>query len=375
MHHPLFRPSWLCLILPLLAACAPPRQAAEPAPPTVTLQTLRPHSVPLRMELVGETAGYRDVQVRPRVGGILLKRAYVEGQAVKKGQALFMIDPAPYQAVLEQALGAQAESQATLDKATADRKRIEPLFKEDAVSRMDYDNAVAAHNAARAVKQAADAKVKEARLNLGYTRVDAPIAGMTSKQALSEGSLIRTDSDLPLTTITQLDPLYVNFAVSEQDQLNFEHGIADGSIQTNGQKARVRIRLADGSEYPLSGELNFHDNRVDPRTGTISRRAIFSNPQGKLLPGQFVRVLLDLGTRNDVITVPETAIIQSQTETLVLLVDKNNRVQSRPVKLGAQLGKEVVVESGLAAGERLVVDGLMKAQPGATVRVAAEERK
>ncbi|MEO9383497.1 efflux RND transporter periplasmic adaptor subunit, partial [Chromobacterium phragmitis] len=244
MHHPMLHPRWLCWLLPLLAACAPTHQAAPSTPPAVTVQTLRAHDVPLRMELVGETAGYRDVQVRARVGGILLKRAYVEGQAVEKGQTLFKIDPAPYQAVLEQALGAQAESQAALDKAMADRNRIEPLFKENAVSRMDYDNALAAYRAARAVKQSADAKVKEAKLNLGYTRVDAPIAGMTSKQALSEGSLIRTDGDTPLTTITQLDPLYVNFAVSEQDQLNFERGLADGSIRAPKQKTRVRIRLA-----------------------------------------------------------------------------------------------------------------------------------
>ncbi|WP_199153777.1 efflux RND transporter periplasmic adaptor subunit [Chromobacterium sp. ASV23] len=375
MHHPLLRPLWLGLLLPLMSACAPSQPKSEPEIPTVTVQTVRPHSVPLRLELVGETAGFRDVEVRARVGGILLKRTYTEGQPVKQGQVLFQIDPAPYQAVLEQAKGAQAQQQAALDKATADRDRIIPLFKENAVSKMDYDNAVSAYNKARAAKQSADAKVKEAQLNFDYTHVAAPISGMTSKQVQSEGSLIRVDAAEPLTTISQLDPMYVNFSISEQDRLDYEHGVNHGDIAAPKNAPRVRILLADGSEYPLTGELNFHDNRVDPRTGTIRSRAIFANPDGKLLPGQFVRVLLDLGTRQNVITVPESAIIQSQAENMVLTVDENNKVAAHPVELGMQSGGEVVIESGLAAGERLIVDGLMKATPGSMVKPIAQAGK
>lgn len=351
-----------------LAACGSPQQQAA-AVPQVTVETAVPGDVPMTMELVGETAGYRDIEVRARVGGILLKRTYVEGQPVKQGQTLFQIDPAPYQAQLGQAKGAQAVQLAALQKAEADLERIRPLYQEQAVSKMDYDNAVAALNSAKAAKQSADAKVKEAQLNLDYTRVAAPIPGLTSKQVQSEGSLIRVDAAEPLTTISQLNPIYVNFSISEQDSLNYEHSLSTGKVSADdGTLHPVRIRLADGRVYAQSGKLDFRDNRVDPKTGTISARAQFPNEDERLLPGQFVRVLLDLGVRKKVLTVPEQAVVQAQADNQLMVVGADNKVQARMVKLGAQVGGRVVIESGLKAGERVIVDGLMQARPGTVVK-------
>lgn len=354
-----------------LAACGSPQQKAA-AVPQVTVETAAPGDVPMTMELVGETAGYRDIEVRARVGGILLKRTYVEGQPVKQGQTLFQIDPAPYQAQLEQAKGAQAVQLAALQKADADLTRIRPLYQEQAVSKMDYDNAVAALNSVKAAKQSADAKVKEAQLNLDYTRVTAPIPGLTSKQVQSEGSLIRVDAAEPLTTISQLNPIYVNFSISEQDSLNYEHSLSTGKVSAeDGSRHPVRIRLADGRIFPQSGKLDFRDNRVDPKTGTISARAQFPNEDERLLPGQFVRVMLDLGVRKNVLTVPEQAVVQAQADNQLMVVGADNKVQARMVKLGAQVGGRVVIESGLKAGEKVIVDGLMQARPGAVVKPVA----
>ncbi|MBN3003257.1 efflux RND transporter periplasmic adaptor subunit [Chromobacterium alkanivorans] len=357
-------PAWL-------TACGSPQQPAA-AVPQVTVETVAPGDVPMTMELVGETAGYRDIEVRARVGGILLKRTYVEGQPVKQGQTLFQIDPAPYQAQLEQAKGAQAVQLAALQKADADLTRIRPLYQEQAVSKMDYDNAVAALNSAKAAKQSADAKVKEAQLNLDYTRVTAPIPGLTSKQVQSEGSLIRVDAAAPLTTISQLNPIYVNFAISEQDSLNYEHSLSTGKVSAQDQTNHpVHIRLADGRVYAQSGKLDFRDNRVDPKTGTISARAQFPNEDERLLPGQFVRVQLDLGVRKNVLTVPEQAVVQAQADNQVMVVGEGDKVQARMVKLGGQTGGRVVIESGLKAGERVIVDGLMQARPGTVVKPVA----
>ncbi|MGN5291347.1 efflux RND transporter periplasmic adaptor subunit [Aeromonas sp. 11P] len=332
--------------------------------------------VPLTTEMVGETAGFREIEVRSRVSGILLKRTYVEGQPVTAGQQLFLIDPEPYKVALEQAKGTLAQEQARLNKARADRDRIIPLFKRQVVSRKDYDDTIANYEAAIASHQAAQAKVKEAELNLSYTQVTAPINGMASKSSQSEGSLISTSGDNGLlTTITQFDPLYVNFSYSEQDRLNFENSVKKGVIEAKDATTwRTHIRLADGSVYPEAGKLNFSDNRVDPQTGTIRARAIFDNKDGVLLPGQFVRMTIDLGTRKNAIVVPPRAIVQSQADRMVMVVDADNKVVPRPVTLGAAVDSGVLIESGLQAGERYIVEGLMKARPGAVVKpVSADE--
>ncbi|MDO2435280.1 efflux RND transporter periplasmic adaptor subunit [Aeromonas veronii] len=369
----------LALISGLSACGGEKTQTAQtmPAVPVVVAE-VKLTDVPLTTEMVGETAGFREIDVRSRVSGILLKRTYVEGQPVTAGQELFLIDPEPYKVALEQAKGTLAQEQARLNKARADRDRIIPLFKRQVVSRKDYDDTIANYEAAIASHQAAQAKVKEAELNLSYTQVTAPINGMASKSSQSEGSLISTSGDNGLlTTITQFDPLYVNFSYSEQDRLNFENSVKKGVIEAKDATTwRTHIRLADGSLYPEAGKLNFSDNRVDPQTGTIRARAIFDNKDGVLLPGQFVRMTIDLGTRKNAIVVPPRAIVQSQADRMVMVVDADNKVVPRPVTLGAAVDSGVLIESGLQAGERYIVEGLMKARPGAVVKpVSADEMK
>ena len=363
-----------------LTACGgetDPAANAMPAVPVV-VNEVTPVDVPLTTEMVGETAGFREIEVRSRVSGILLKRTYVEGQPVTAGQELFLVDPAPYKVALEQAKGSLAQEQARLNKARADKDRIIPLFKRQVVRRKDYDDTIANYEAAVASLQAAQAKVKEADLNLSYTQVTAPISGMASKSSQSEGSLISTSGDSSLlTTITQFDPLYVNFSYSEQDRLNFEKSVKKGLIEAKSATDwRTHIQLADGSTYPEPGRLNFSDTRVDPQTGTIRARAIFDNKDGALLPGQFVRLTIDLGTRKNAIVVPPRAIVQSQADRLVMVVDADNKVSPRPVKLGPTVSSGIIIDSGLQAGDRYIVEGLMKARPGAVVKpVSAEEMK
>ncbi|MGE6110845.1 efflux RND transporter periplasmic adaptor subunit [Aeromonas salmonicida] len=375
----MFKRGWFALaLISVLAGCGDkPASSAQVRPPVpVVVAEARLTDVPLTTEMVGETAGYREIEVRSRVNGILLERTYVEGQPVTAGQELFLIDPAPYKVALEQAKGALAQEQARFNKARADRDRIIPLFKRQVVSRKDYDDTIANYEAAIASRQAAQATVKEAELNLSYIQVTAPIDGMASKSSQSEGSLISTNANSSLlTTITQYNPLYVNFSYSEQDRLNFETSVRKGLIEAKDTTNwRTHIRLADGSVYPQAGKLNFSDNRVDPQTGTIRARAIFDNKEGVLLPGQFVRLTIDLGIRKNAIVVPARAIVQSQADRMVMVVDGDDKVVPRPVRLGPAIAEGVLIESGLDAGERYIVEGLMKARPGSIVKpVSAQE--
>jgi membrane fusion protein (multidrug efflux system) len=359
----------LSILLLALAACGSKDVAQVIPPAPVGVVEVAPAEVPIRVEYVGETAGFRDVEVRARVSGILLKQTYTEGQPVEAGQVLFEIDPEPYKAALDQARGGLAQAQAVLNKAKSDRERVVPLYERGVVSRRDYDETVAAHESALANVQTARARVREAELNLDYTRVTAPISGVASRVAQSEGSLVSAGASSGLlTTISQFDPLYVNFSYSEQDRLSLERMLREGSLKlADDQPLQARIRLSDGSLYEAPGRVNFSDNRVDSRTGTIRARAIFDNPDGALLPGQFVRVILELGTIGGLLQVPERAIAQSQSERLVMVVGTDNVVAPRPVKLGYASDGKVVVTAGLAPGDRVVVDGLIKARPGSKV--------
>ncbi|MDW5416412.1 efflux RND transporter periplasmic adaptor subunit [Iodobacter sp. CM08] len=361
-----FHLSALALLI-LLSACEQKTGPSAPPPAPVSFIELKPTDVVLNKEMVGETAGYRDIEVRSRVNGILLKRTYIEGAQVQAGQVLFEIDPEPYKATLDQAKGQLSQETSKLEKARADRDRIIPLFKENAVSRKDYDDALSAYTSALASTQTAQASVKQAELNLGYTKVTAPFSGTTSKLVQSEGSLISATGDSGrLTTISQLDPLYVNFSYSEQDRQELEAASRSGQVTLN-ESFKAKIKLADGSNYAQTGLINFSDNRVDPKTGTIRARAIFKNPKGDLLPGQFVRVTLELGKRKNTLLVPERAVVQSQADHIVMTLGEGNKVVPIPVKLGSVIDGKVIIEAGLKAGQKVIVDGLMKAKPGSVV--------
>ncbi|MFZ6750739.1 efflux RND transporter periplasmic adaptor subunit [Undibacterium sp. Ren11W] len=372
-QFPLRLTSVSLFILAAISACSKAPEAQQRPPAPVTVISLAPVDAPLTKEMVGETAGFRDVDVRSRVNGIFIKKTYTEGQIVQAGQVLFEIDPEPYKAALDQAKGVFSQEVAKLEKARADRDRIAPLYKENAVSRKDFDDANAAYNTAVASNSTAQASLKQAELNLGYTKVIAPISGTTSKLVQSEGSLISASGDSgKLTTISQLDPLYVNFSYSEQDKQELDAAVRSEKVSLNDLKnLSATLKLSDGSLYQHKGKINFSDNRVDPKTGTIRARAIFSNPKGELLPGQFVRVTLDLGVRKNALVVPERAIMQSQADHILFTVDKENKVVPKPVKLGSIVDGKVIIESGVQAGEKVIIDGQMKAPPGSTVSPTA----
>ncbi len=357
----------------LLAACGEKAAPPKPPIPEVGVVTVQPRTLPMLYEQAGQTAGFREVEVRARVSGILMKRLYTEGQPVREGQVLFQIDPEPYRATLEQARGQQRQAESSLDRAVADRDRIVPLFKENAVSRKDFDDANANYDSALANLDSAKAKVKEAEINLGYTNVTAPIAGVASKETRSEGSLVTSSGDGGLlTTISQLDPMYVNFSFAESEKLEYDNMVRTGRIvQPANRRTETRIRLSDGTEFEGKGVVDFADTRVDTKTGTIRARAEFPNPRSLLLPGQFVRVLVSVGDITEALAVPERAITQAQATRLVLVVNDKNLVEARPVTLGPRVGGDVILASGVKAGDRVIVDGLMKARPGSEVKPVA----
>ncbi|AXE35081.1 efflux RND transporter periplasmic adaptor subunit [Chromobacterium phragmitis] len=356
-----------------LAACGqkPDAHAGGAMPPVpVAVIKVQPADVPVSYEFVGQAAGSREVEVRARVGGILLKRAYAEGKPVKAGDLLFQIDPEPFKAALDQARANLQVQQAQLSRTKQDYDRIMPLFKENAVSQKDRDDSVAAYNAAKASVAAAQAQMEQAQINLGYTRVTAPISGITSQEARSEGSLVATSADASLLTkISQLDPIYVNFSMSDSDMLNLRKMQHAGKLKlANGGGFEVQLKLPDGSMYGKTGHLNFTDSLVDATTGTIRSRASFANAQGGILPGQFVRVQLNGAVRTAAITVPQRAVLTTQQGKMVWVVGADNKAAPRPIVTSQEVGLSVLVEQGLKAGDQVVVDNIIKLRPGAEVK-------
>lgn len=365
---------WLLLtaLAASLMACGQKNDQHAGAMPPVPVGVIEiiPSDVPVSFEFVGQAAGSREVEVRARVGGILLKRAYTEGKPVKQGDLLFQIDPEPLKATLDQAQGNLQVQQAQLVRTKQDFDRISPLFKENAVSQKDRDDAVSAYEAAKASVAAAQAQVQQAKINLGYARVTAPISGMTSQETRSEGSLVSTTADGSLLTkVSQLDPVYVNFSMSDSDMMNLRKMQDSGQLKlaSNGH-FNVQLKLTDGSTYGKSGRLNFTDSLVDASTGTIRSRATFANPDGSILPGQFVRVILQGAQRSNAIAVPQRAVLTSQQGKMVWVVGADNKVQPRPITVSQDVGLNVLVESGLKAGDKVVVDNIIKLRPGADVK-------
>lgn len=376
MMHPKRLILFCCLLLLSIAASGCTESKASknttPPPPLVKAISVNRADVPLTLEYVGQTAGSREVEVRARVGGILLKRAYVEGTPIKEGDLMFTIDPAPFRADLAQANGQLSRCKATLQKARLEHDRIIALYKEGAVSTQERDNAIAAFDGAKADVEAASALVRESAINLSYTEVRAPISGITSKETRSEGSLVSTNAaGSLLTTITQLDPVYVNFSIPGTEALHYRKLAASGKFTIPESGYTVRIKLSDGSVYGVDGHINFSDKQVDPMTGSIRSRAEFSNPEGMVLPGQFVRVLLDGSELKNALMIPQRAVLFTQNGPIVYTLDSNNTATPRPVTLGDTIGDSFVVEGGLDGGERIVAEGVIKVRPGIAVNVAS----
>lgn len=351
-------------VLAALTACKKPEQAAPP-PPEVEVISAVAQTVPLQRDLVGRLAPFRSADVRARVPGVLLRRSYQEGSDVKQGQLLFRIDPAPLQAALSASQAQLASAQASYANAHVAANRARQLAPQKFVSRSDLDNAEAAERSAAAAVQQAKAGVASARINLGYADVNAPISGRAGKQQVTEGALVGQGDATLLTTIDQIDPLYVNFSisVSELAALRKAQGSGSVSLQGNGE-ASVQVVLADGSTYAESGTLDFSGVVVDPQTGAVSLRAQVPNPDQLLLPGSFVTLKATLGEQSGVFAIPQAALQRDTQGGFVMLVGKDGNVVRKNVKTsGTRDGKWLVTE-GLAAGDSVIVAGLQKVKEG-----------
>jgi membrane fusion protein, multidrug efflux system len=353
----------------LLTGCG--REAAQqpPPPPEVAVQTVDPSAVPLELTYTARTVGSREVEVRARVGGILLKRRFEEGSRVRQGQPMFLIDPEPVRARLASARAEVAVARARLDEARRQRERVLPLFEQNAVSQSRRDEVVSAFEVAQANLAAAESSQRMAQLDLEYTDVRAPIDGLTSREVLSEGSLVKTDQDSSLLTrIVQVDPLYVEFAVPEAEATLIRGSIPAANGTADKRLApSVKLVLEDGAEYPESARVTFVDNAVDPQSGTVRVRAVLPNPEAQLIPGQFVRARVEGVQLSNVVAIPRKAVMSSAQGTFVWLVAAEEKVEMRPVQIGRTMGNDVVVTTGLNPGERYIVEGVLKVQPGIQV--------
>jgi membrane fusion protein (multidrug efflux system) len=348
-----------------LAACGKAPAPQAPPPPEVAVQTVDNTPVPLDLTYTARTVGSREVEVRARVGGILLKRRYEEGSRVKQGQPLFLIDPEPVRARVASATADVAVAKARLQEARRERDRVLPLFAQNAVSQSRRDEVVSAFEVAEANVVVAESNQRMAQLDLEYTDVRAPIAGLSSREMMSEGSLVKTDQDSSLLTkIVQVDPLYVEFSVPEAEAV-----LIRGSLAPANKMAApsVKLLLESGAEYQEAAKVTFVDNAVDPNSGTVRVRAVLRNPEADLIPGQFIRAKVEGVTLSNVVTIPRKAVMSSAQGSFVWLVDAEQKVAMRPVQTGRSMGNTIIVTNGLAPGERYIVEGVLKVQPGIAV--------
>lgn len=358
-----------------LAACGPsgggagaPHGGMPPA--EVRTTTVQPQVVLAPFEYTGQTAGSREVEVRARVTGILLKRSFVEGGAVKQGQSLYTIDPAPFQAALARAEADVGVAAARLEQARRESARLRTLVADKFVSQKLADDAASAEAIGEAELKAAQARLTEARLNLEYTRVESPVNGIASRSLRSEGTLV-SGSDVLLTTVTQVDPIWVNFGIPDDERLRLQRETDAGRlVLPKDGRFEVTVRLADGSVYGRTGRLAFADIRISGQTGTSDARAELPNPEGRLRPGQFVRVTLSGATRPNAVLVPQRAVLEGPQGKFVYVVDEKSTAQARPVEVGEWVGSDWIVTGGLKPGERVIIDGVMRIGPGAPVKVA-----
>lgn len=327
-------------------------------------------TLPATYEYVGQAVGSREVEVRARVSGILLKRNFREGVAVSRGQSLYSLDAAPFKAALDKADADVASAEARLAQASRTLARLKPLFEARAVSQKEYDDAASAEAIARADVKGAQARRAEAALNLDYTRVEAPIGGVVGRSQVSEGTLVSGPQVL-LTSITQTDPALIRFGIADTDQMRWRQEAEAGRLQLpKGGQFDVEVVLADGSVLKRRGKLQFTDARVSASTGTTEAQAEVPNADGLLRPGQFVRVRLLGANRPAAVKVPTRAVLEGPQGKFVYVV-ADNKAQPRPVQVGEQLGDQWLVNGGLKQGDTVIVEGVMRIGPGAPVQVAA----
>ncbi|SAK45468.1 RND family acriflavine resistance protein A [Caballeronia fortuita] len=353
-----------------LAACGQKQSAPPPQTPEVGIVTVQPTSVPVVVDLPGRTNAYLVAQVRARVDGIVLRREFTEGSEVKAGQRLYKIDPAPYIAALNNAKATLAKAQANVASQNALVARYKILVAANAVSKQDYDNAVAAQGQAVADVAAGKASVDTAQINLGYTDVVSPITGRTGLSQVTPGAYVQASAATLLTTVQQLDPIYVDLTQSSVEGLQLRRQIQEGRLQTEGiHAAKVTLVLEDGRTYTEQGKLQFSDVSVDQSTGSVTVRAIFQNKDRVLLPGMFVRARIQEGMNDHALVVPQIGITHDQKGTpTALVVNKDDKVELRQLVTGGTFGNNWVVDSGLNPGDRVIVNGVEKAKPGMQVK-------
>ncbi|GBL32277.1 efflux pump periplasmic linker BepD [Methylophilaceae bacterium] len=350
------------LLFSLVGCQKPPEQSGMPPNfvlPVTMLESI-PVSMPITAEAVGQTEGAKEVEIRPRVGGILLKRKYNEGSPVKAGQILFNIDPEPYKIALNQARAQYNQSLARAEQAKREKKRLEGLIESQSISQREFDNASSDESISVAALAQSRANLKQAELNLSYTNVTAPVDGISGRFQFSEGALISANTSL-LTTLAQVNPIWVRFSFSDNELKELGGALNEKNIQ------EVSITLSDGNEYPKKGKINFAASEINPSLGTQELRATFENSERQILPGQFVRVRVTTGKKEGVFLLPQLAVLNSDQGKFVFVVNEKNQATPRPVIAGEWKGKDWVILGGLQAGDKVIIDNLIKVRPGMPV--------
>ncbi len=351
-----------------------PAQAKAAPAPEVAVVTMQEKSVTLTSELPGRTAVYQVAEIRPQVGGIIQKRAFTEGAEVKAGQLLYQIDPASYEVAVARARAAVASAKAELEPARLKARRFADLIRSKAVSQQDHDEAQAAFALAQANVASAQAELEAARIDLERTRVSAPIDGRIGRSSITPGALVTANQATAMATVQQLDPIYVDLTQSNMELLRLKRALANGTMQSAGEAGtRVRLILEDGSTYAQTGTLQLAEASVDQSTGAVTLRAVFPNPNRELLPGMYVRAVIEEGVLAQALLIPQQAVTRNaHGEAQALIVDGQDTLALRKLELAQAVGGDWIVRQGLSAGDRVVVEGLQKARPGMQVRVAKD---
>ena len=354
----------------IITACDNKPAVKTTMEPEVGVVTLVPSSVNIKSELPGRALAFEIAEIRPQVGGIIIKRNFVEGDKVSKGESLYQIDPAPLQARLDSAKGALAKAQATANNVRLTLNRQSALIKSNYVSRQDYDTTRSQLNEAQANVAVAKADLEQATINLQYANVTSPIDGISGKSSVTVGALVTANQENSLVTVQRLDPIYVDLTQSVQDFLRLKEEKANGKIAQQQGKIPVELMLENGKPYRHTGTLEFSDPAVDETTGSVTLRAVFPNPEGEILPGMYVTALLDEGSQQNVLMVPQQGITHNeQGKATALILDQENVVQLREINAVKAVGNQWLVTAGLRPGDRVIVSGLQRIRPGSKARV------
>ena len=354
----------------IITACDNKPAVKTAMEPEVGVVTLAPSSVNIKSELPGRALAFEIAEIRPQVGGIIIKRNFVEGDKVSKGESLYQIDPAPLQARLDSAKGALAKAQATANNVRLTLNRQSALIQSNYVSRQDYDTTRSQLNEAQANVAVAKADLEQATINLRYANVTSPIDGISGKSSVTVGALVTANQENALVTVQRLDPIYVDLTQSVQDFLRLKEEKANGQIAQQQGKIPVELMLENGKPYRHTGTLEFSDPAVDETTGSVTLRAVFPNPEGEILPGMYVTALLDEGSQQNVLMVPQQGITHNeQGKATALILDQENVVQLREINAVKAVGNQWLVTAGLHPGDRVIVSGLQRIRPGIKARV------